>query len=508
MSNLVEVFGRLHPVLNHAPIGLLIGLLAIEIVSGAIASPLPRRVITGVVWITAIAAVLAALSGFVLSRETQYQGETVILHMRLGIAIAAMSVVLAAIHLRAREGTRGTALATYRALLVVTVLLLLPAGHLGGTITHGEGFLTAPLRTGATVEAAERVVRGEAGNVGQPPDFARDVAPILADRCASCHGTSKKKGGLSLASLEAVLAGGRDGPVIVAGKPEESELIRRIRLPVDDEDHMPPPTKPQPTAAEIEVIAAWIAAAPPPVEPPAAVEPEPEEPTAVEASLAKLREELVHVEPVEEGSTLYWVDFAARATTIGDAEVRALLEPVLESVAELGLARTKVTDETVRLAARMPNLVRLDLRGTPVTDAGIAALAGHPSLAELVIPSTGLTDGAVAHLLKIPNLRKVYLWNSGITIQGIADLRLKREKLVIEAGDAGEARPLESEAPVEVAKPPAAGAAPAPVNTACPVSGKPVDPAYQVVYRGRVIGFCCPNCPTTFWADPEKYAPK
>jgi YHS domain-containing protein len=40
------------------------------------------------------------------------------------------------------------------------------------------------------------------------------------------------------------------------------------------------------------------------------------------------------------------------------------------------------------------------------------------------------------------------------------------------------------------------------------VSGKPVDPAYQVVYRGRVIGFCCSKCPAAFWADPDKFDTK
>jgi uncharacterized membrane protein/YHS domain-containing protein len=527
VPDLIGVFGRFHPVLNHLPIGLLVGLLAIEIVATAIASPLPRRVITGLVWITAISAVLSALSGYVLSRESQYGGDTIENHKRLGIAIALLSAVLAVVHLRASEGTRGTALKVYRGLLVVAVILLVPAGHLGGTITHGQGFLTGPLHEADTVQAAERAAARKEGGASPAIAFSRDVAPILADRCSACHGTTKRKGGLSFATPESILAGGEDGPVIVAGKPEESEVVRRLRLPLDDEDHMPPDTKPQPTAAEIDVISRWIAAgapfdgvaveAPAPAAPVAAPAPPPvpiEEPRPSEAALEKLREALVHVEPVSKDSTLLWIDFAASAPATGDAEAAALLEPVLPYVADLSLARSKITDATVGLAARMPKLARLDLRATEVTDAGLAALAGHPSLAELVLPQTHLSDGAVPHLLKIPKLRKVFLWNSGVTIQGIATLRLGHEDLVIEAGDAGEARPLETESKVVLTKaapaPPAAGATPAPApapatNATCPVTGKPVDPAYQVVYRGRVIGFCCPNCPAAFWADPAKY---
>jgi YHS domain-containing protein len=40
------------------------------------------------------------------------------------------------------------------------------------------------------------------------------------------------------------------------------------------------------------------------------------------------------------------------------------------------------------------------------------------------------------------------------------------------------------------------------------VTGKLVDPAYQVVFKGKLVGFCCPKCPEAFWADPTKYESK
>jgi YHS domain-containing protein len=42
----------------------------------------------------------------------------------------------------------------------------------------------------------------------------------------------------------------------------------------------------------------------------------------------------------------------------------------------------------------------------------------------------------------------------------------------------------------------------------CPVSGSAVDANYRVVFRGRVIGFCCAKCPTQFWANPAQYESK
>jgi len=50
------------------------------------------------------------------------------------------------------------------------------------------------------------------------------------------------------------------------------------------------------------------------------------------------------------------------------------------------------------------------------------------------------------------------------------------------------------------------------VNATCPVSGSPVNPKYALVHTSaagpRVIGFCCPNCPKEFWADPAKFEAK
>jgi hypothetical protein len=45
-------------------------------------------------------------------------------------------------------------------------------------------------------------------------------------------------------------------------------------------------------------------------------------------------------------------------------------------------------------------------------------------------------------------------------------------------------------------------------NTVCPVSGSPVSPKYRVIWGGQVIGFCCPECPKAFWADPDAFLAK
>ena len=60
--------------------------------------------------------------------------------------------------------------------------------------------------------------------------FEQNVRPLLAEKCYSCHGDKKQKGGLRLDSIEAILKGGESGPAVVPGKPNESLLVVRDQL--------------------------------------------------------------------------------------------------------------------------------------------------------------------------------------------------------------------------------------------------------------------------------------
>ncbi len=59
--------------------------------------------------------------------------------------------------------------------------------------------------------------------------FEKSVRPVLVDKCVGCHGATTSKGGLRLDSRSAVIAGGRDGPVVIPGKPGESRLIAAVK---------------------------------------------------------------------------------------------------------------------------------------------------------------------------------------------------------------------------------------------------------------------------------------
>jgi mono/diheme cytochrome c family protein len=547
----LQVFGRFHMLVLHVPIGLLAGLATVEFVA-LVRGRAPAREVTGLLaWLVALSAGLAASMGYVLSFESEYAGEVLMQHLYFGVGLAGVCVLTALLHARERR-------APFRASLLLALILAVPTGHLGGTMTHGEGFLTKPLHAAsdlAPVPAPAPTAEPTSALALEPAPapliaagpvtatFASAIAPIFESRCSNCHGQGRAKGGLALYAPETISVGGKHGPIINAGEPASSELLRRLRLPVDQRGHMPPRDKPQPSREELAAIEAWITAgasfdASFVPRAPEMGTPSPDQGTHVDnadpsarargtpaslalpsgpasgADLAALRARLAHVEPVERGSNLLWIDFAAAATSITDDDVESLLAPVRAHVAELSLSRARITDRALTVIAAMPNLRRLELRATGVTDAGVAALRSHPRLEELVLAQTHLTDASVENLAAMPALTRVNLWRAGVSGEGAIRLSTGRGSLVVELGDRPVAEPLQAEDAVRLtgdAPPPSGGgdralsAALKPVNTVCPVLGKPIDPDYVIVYRGRVIGFCCRHCAEQFWTEPAKF---
>jgi mono/diheme cytochrome c family protein len=84
--------------------------------------------------------------------------------------------------------------------------------------------------------------------------LAADGRTILAQRCVRCHNAEKSRGGLDLSTRESALAGGATRDAIVPGDLEQSFAFQRAK------DHSMPPPKDAPplSAAEVDLLAAWI----------------------------------------------------------------------------------------------------------------------------------------------------------------------------------------------------------------------------------------------------------
>jgi hypothetical protein len=92
-----------------------------------------------------------------------------------------------------------------------------------------------------------------------------DVIPIFQMRCVTCHGKRKQEGGLDLRTQAGRMRGGKSGPALAPGRPDESLIMQRIAA-----GQMPPPkllfeafVRP-PASDEVDTLRAWIAAGAPP----------------------------------------------------------------------------------------------------------------------------------------------------------------------------------------------------------------------------------------------------
>ena len=517
--------GRLHPLVLHVPIGALVLLVGAELWGRrSPARRLEPGMRTFLCAVIAIGTLASAGSGWFLAEEFGSSGDTFWWHRALGISLA-VCVTLAAVAASLGRGR------TYGLLLAASFLLLLPVGHFGAEMTHGAGFLTEPFASAqvapspaptASPVAVEDEPVPPAQLVPVVSGYESVIAPIFEATCQRCHGPERQKSGLALHDPDLMYLVADSGLApITPGDPSTSEVLRRMRLDLEHEDHMPPASKPQPSAEQIDAIEAWIAqgasldaaldfdlAPVAPGEPPAPAAqdatpesgPPEQKPTPPsDAVLEALREEHVHVEQIDPDRQLLWLDFRARPATDA-AFVREHVAPFAEFVVDLTLARTAIGDEALAFVASLPRLERLDLSGTSCTSAGIAELRGHAALRSLNLTGTRLDDTVLATLLALPGLERVYLWNSGVTEAGARTLEVGAPELAVQLGELDATQPLAVEPPVQLGNPELAT-----VNALCPVSGEAVSPAFRVVHDGRVIGFCCADCPGVFWQSPDDH---
>lgn len=269
-------------------------------------------------------------------------------------------------------------------------------------------------------------------------DFTNQVLPVLQESCGKCHGEKRASAKMRLHSAAALKEKWDTSKgLITAGKPEESELYKRLVLAKVDKKRMPKGGEPL-AKDKIELIARWIkegavlpVVAAAEAKPQAAVKPgdaaakkeEPKKPAeaplpkvtaAPKAVIDKLTAAGAQVMPLFADSSLLQVSFAHRSAPAGDPEI-ALLAGVAEQVYALNLADTKPTEAGLAPLAGLKNLTTLHLERSSVTDAGLAHLSNLAGLQYLNLYGTGITDAGLPHLKGLKNLRRLYLWQTKVS---------------------------------------------------------------------------------------------
>ena len=255
-----------HSVVLHFPIGFLTAAFILEVYRFFRPSKEVRRIILFIVWLSLISGVVSAGLGLLRASSGDYETRALHLHRFFGLSVPGITLITLILqHFAYRdEALRGWNIG-YRAMLTSTIALVMVAGHFGGNLTHGSHYLT---------ENAPEFVRDfldDDPGTTVPPNpgeldekqkfYVEKVQPILAAKCVSCHGPEKQKGGFRLDLPELALKGGKSGkPAIVPGDPTESQLIRRILLPQQNDDAMPPEGKQSLGMDEVATILDWIKA--------------------------------------------------------------------------------------------------------------------------------------------------------------------------------------------------------------------------------------------------------
>ncbi|MCA9179035.1 MAG: DUF1553 domain-containing protein [Planctomycetales bacterium] len=97
----------------------------------------------------------------------------------------------------------------------------------------------------------------EGAGPAAPVDYVKQVKPLLATKCYSCHGALKQEGGLRLETKTLMLAGGESGPVLAPSAAEQSLLLKRITA--GEDERMPPAEEGGSlTADEVAMLRDWI----------------------------------------------------------------------------------------------------------------------------------------------------------------------------------------------------------------------------------------------------------
>ena len=299
------------------------------------------------------------------------------------------------------------------------------------------------------------------------------------------------------------MKGGSDGATtVIAGKPADSLMIKRVNLAKDDDDHMPPADEKQLTKEEVAVLKWWVeqgasdsitlaaikktpdvegilgslikaggksgsAAAPKVAEKPKAKPLTDAEKKAVALVAAKMQALGASLMPLALDTEQQRLSVINAADKFGDKEL-AELAPIAAQVLWVDLARSKISDAGAATLAKLTNLERLHLENTKVTDASLASLAGLKSLEYLNLYGTKVTDAGIAKFAGSKSLKKLFVWQTGVTQAGAKALEAKVPGLVVNVG-LSEAEIAKLTAPPPVPPP----AAPAKKDAAKPAAAPP-----------------------------------
>ncbi|MBC9909344.1 DUF2231 domain-containing protein [Chitinophaga varians] len=413
----LQVVGRMHPLVLHFPIVLLLlgSLLLFVQLREPEANRWKNQFTSWLLLAGALSTAVTVIMGLLLVREEGYADGDILWHKWGGMIVLWTASALYWLRASSRPWLP-------KAGALATVVLLLVTGHFGAGITHGNNFVLAPVTPRNTAVPLDKALV-----------YEHLVKPILEEKCMSCHNAGKAKGGLSMELPQQLLSGGKSGKLFIAGNPAVSLIMERLHLPAEDKKHMPPAGKPALTEQEVAVLYYWIkggadfktpvaslpardslrllAAAR--LQPAAAKEPVYDFSPADDKVVQQLNNNYRVVYPV----ALHAAPLVANwynKDKFNIASVKELL-PVKEQLIEMHLQKMPVQDADLDVLAQFKQLRVLNLSFTNITGQTLSTLAKLPHLQSLSLSGTPITLQQLTSLKAAPALQELYVWNTGLS---------------------------------------------------------------------------------------------
>lgn len=448
MDFIQSVIGRFHPIVVHLPIGILILAFAFDLISLQKKFRHLKKAVRPALFLGTCGALVSCITGYFLSLEGGYAEGLLSKHQYLGIGTAVLSFLL--FFLRKSQRIIRSEIKHLNIILFMPVILLVGiTGHYGGSLTHGEDFMTF-----AVEDEKPEVTFTAIANIDSAVLYTDLVKPILKSKCYSCHSSKKQKGDLRLDEIELIKLGGKEGEVIVYGLPDSSSLYTRLILPLENEHHMPPKGKPQPTSSEIAIINEWIKDGGSfdervsesagamnfkryvsSMQSAGSLHWVPTE-SVTEADqrvIADLRERGIEILPVDQQSHFLTANFI-NADSISDEDLKDL-GALKDQLVWMSLEGSSVSDEQFEIVTQLKNLRWLYLNNTKISDKAISLLPKLQELIYLNLVNTAVTDKSIEDLSKMKTLRQLFIYKTQVTPEAAAKLQSLLPKCKINTGN-------------------------------------------------------------------------
>ncbi|MHA8060071.1 c-type cytochrome domain-containing protein [Aquirufa beregesia] len=451
---MIDLLGHLHPFLVHFPIGILV-IACVMIWAQSIRNTDYQSSISAILLLGAIAAILASISGYLLSNSGDYDASQVVQHQWWGIGTTICAIGLYFFQ------------AYQKIISLILFVALAITGHFGGELSYGANYLFANEKTTPpskeliqSFDSTQRKIALDTSvevlSPAKNTPFQQEVLPILKSHCFQCHSSKKQKGKLRLDTEAFIKKGGKEGQILLAGNPLKSHLYEYLILPEDDDLHMPPEGKKQLNERQIAIIKRWIEIGAPFSEslhamtlqshtetlPSDAANPmhalDIKQPTmtllslepANHADILQAKSQGLSIGPFANhlaGLSLNFVNVKHL-----DSRVWQAAKKIQNNVLQLKL--TKRQDIQVEELLSFKNLQQVNLEQSNIQDADLERLEQLPHLEQLNLYGTAISDQGIKAIIAMKALKVLYIWQSKLSLEGLQALKKARPDVSIVEG--------------------------------------------------------------------------